>query len=82
MFIAQRLERRNINDINFIVQFSIQTDFEKFVQRREKGRERFSRTGWRGDERVRAGLDCRPAEIAAARWANRIFAQTIWRLAG
>ena len=59
--IAQRFERRHVNDPRFVAELSVEPQPEQGVERREECGERFAGTGRRGDQRVRSGLNRRPA---------------------
>src|SRR5439155_4755251 len=59
--VAQRLQRRHIEDPCLVRQRSRQSFTKQRVQRGQKSRQRFARTRRRGDQRVAARLDRRPA---------------------
>ena len=58
--VRQRLKRGNVNDVRCVGQPPFETLPHQFVDRRQEGRERLARAGWRRDEGVAASLDCRP----------------------
>ena len=58
--VRQRFERRNIDDLGRVGEPALKALPDQVVDRRQKGRERFARSGRRGDEGVAAGLDCGP----------------------
>jgi hypothetical protein len=58
---AQRLQRRDVDDADLIGQRAGEALLHEIVQRREKRGERLPRAGRRGDQRVAAAADGRPA---------------------
>ena len=58
---GQRLERRDVDDADFIGQRAGDPFPDEVVERSQKGRERLARSSWRGNERVPPGADRRPA---------------------
>ena len=59
--IAERLQRRNINDASFVAECAGKTFTEQSVQFGEESGEGFSRAGGCGDQGMAAGLDRGPA---------------------
>ena len=75
--VAQRLERRNIDDVGLIFEFTRETDAKQFIQRCKKGRQSLPGTCRRCDQRVRARLDGRPAALLwFSRRAELVFEPT------
>ncbi len=69
--VAQRFQRRDVNDLRFIGQFSPSTPSRnRRIQRGKEGRQRFSRTRWRRNQHVPAGLNCRPAAHLRFCWRS------------
>ena len=58
---AQRLQRGNVEDPDFVRKKSAQAFCEEVIDRRQKGRERLAGSGRRGYERVTPFADGRPA---------------------
>jgi len=58
---GQRLERRDVDDADFIGQRAGDPFPDEVVERSQKGRERLARSSRRGNERVPPGADRRPA---------------------
>ncbi len=61
--VAQRLKRRDIEHAYFIFESSGEPVPKQLIERSQKRGQRLARTGRRGDERVGAGLNGRPAEL-------------------
>ena len=59
--VAQRFERRDVNNLGFVRQIGLEAFAKKGIERGQKRGERFAGASRRGDERVRAGLNRRPA---------------------
>ena len=64
---AQRLQRRNVEDPDFVWKRSAQAFCEEIIDRRQKGRERLAGSGRRRDERVTPFADGRPAATLRSR---------------
>ena len=60
--VAERLERRNIKDVDAVGQFAQARFADQAVQGGQKCGQRFARSGGRGDQHVLAGLNFRPAQ--------------------
>ncbi len=58
--IAERFQRRDIEHLRLVVEFTLKGVFEKPIDAGEKGGEGLAGTGRRGDESIRPGLDGRP----------------------
>jgi hypothetical protein len=68
---AQRLERRDVDDPDFIGQRAGEPVLDEVVERSQEGRERLARSGRRGDKRVPPVADGRPAlRLRACRLAE------------
>src|SRR5262249_16656731 len=64
---AQRLERRDVHDADFVRERTAQALDEQLVEAGEKCRERFAGAGRRGDERVMPSLNLAPAALLCDR---------------
>ena len=72
--VAQRFERRDVNDLRFIGQFGLHAFAEQHVERSQKRRQRLARTRRCRNQRVPSGLDCRPATgLRFSRRAERLI---------
>ena len=80
--VVQRLERRDVEDVNRVRQRLTQPVDDELVQLPEKRRERLPGAGRRENERVRTARDRRPALRAAARSARRACRGTTRRTIG
>ena len=69
---AQRLERRDVEDADFVRKRPAQPFLEQLVDGGEKRRQRLARSGRRRDERVPARADGRPAARCAAVGSPRV----------
>ena len=58
---AQRFERGDIDDADFVRQRAAKTFFEEIIERGEKRSQRFAGSGRRGDESVPPFADGRPS---------------------
>ena len=67
--IGQRLERRDVDNLGFIFEPTIEPLPHQTVDGGEKGRERLARSGRRGDQHMPAGLEGRPS--LRLRWRGR-----------
>jgi len=61
--IAERLERRNVNYLRFIIELSRKALPKEGFQGSEECGQRFSRPGWGRDQCVCARLNCRPPAL-------------------
>ena len=68
--VAQRFQRRDVNDLRFIGQISPCAFSEQRIQRSKEGSQRFSRTRWGRNQHVPAGLNCRPAAHLRFCWRS------------
>ena len=64
---AQRLERRDVDDADFVGQRRLEAFADEIVDRRQKRREGLAGAGRRGDERVLTGTDRLPAAALRGR---------------
>ena len=86
--VRQRLERRDIDDLGFVLEPAIEALPHQTVDGGEKRRERLARSGRRGDQHMPARLDRRPSlrlrrrgrgEAAVKPRGDRGMKQRIWR---
>src|SRR5438876_518193 len=69
--VAQRFERRDVNDLYFIRQIGLCALAEQRVERSEKRCQRFARTCRRGNQHMPAGLNWRPAAHLRLGWRSK-----------
>jgi hypothetical protein len=70
---AQRLERRDVDDADFVRQWRAQALLKQLVDASEKRRERLPGSGRRGDEGVASRLDLAPAPLLRRRRRAKRF---------
>jgi hypothetical protein len=70
---AQRLERRDVHDTDFVRQRRVQPFLKQLVDTSEKGRERLARSRRRRDERVPARLNLAPPALLRGRRRTERF---------
>ena len=58
--VTERLQRRDVDDVRRVVEFSFNSEANEIVDRRHKRRECLTGTGRRGNQRVAMLLDLRP----------------------
>src|SRR5262249_55317565 len=75
---AERLQRRHIDDPDFVRQRASQALLEQIVECGQKGGQRLPRTGRRGDESVPAFADRGPTLVLRRGW----FAERLGKPAG
>ena len=59
--VAERFERRHVEHLRVVVEFTRKGLFEEVIDTGEKGRERLARTGRRGNKNISPRLNGRPS---------------------
>ena len=58
--VAERLQRRDVNHLSAIFEFTSKSLLEQDINAGEKGSQRFAGAGWRGDQDIRPGRNGGP----------------------